>query len=99
MIQPDARYYAYERGEDVCGVESAAHSSFRNDKIHASALEPLHGQGGHAFEKRRHAAPVPLHLQRRQLHLLQKRVEFLVAYIFAIDAETLVEAHEMRRGV
>ena len=81
------------RIHEVDGIQPPAQADLHHHRIQRLAREGQeHHQRGELEVRQRHIAA-------RQLHLLEERQQRLVGQFLAIDADALVEAQQVRRGV
>ena len=89
------------RIDNVGCVEAPAHPNFKDCDIQLAGCEMLEGHGGQHFEKAGmpgQFATFDEALGGALDHVVQQS-ELFVVDVFAVDADALVNPHEMRRSV
>ena len=96
VVEADVREHGgFGRGDDVRGVELAAHADLAYDDVAAAAQEPEHGDGRDELKLTRMVG----HGVGLRAHLLGEGAERAVRDLLAVDLDPFVKAHDVGRGV
>ncbi len=101
VIEIDVGDYREDRFDDVCGIETAAHANFEDGDFDLGCGEVIEGHGRHGFKEAGQVGQPRVGNEWRGSsgNAVVGSSETVIRNGLAIDADTLIDEQQMRRGV